>query len=114
MMADKQKMTDEALEMVARRFKILSEPIRLRLLQELMEEERNVTELIALTGFTQSNISKHLGILLTAGMVSRRRNGPCAVYAITDPSVYDMCTIVCRSLSQHFEDVRISFNVEKK
>ncbi len=112
-MADRQKMTDEALEMVARRFKILSEPIRLRLLQELMDSERNVTELITITGFTQSNVSKHLGILLTAGMVSRHRNGPCAVYKITDPSIYDMCSIVCRSLTQHYEDVRISFNVEK-
>jgi len=61
--------------LVASRFKVLSEPHRLRLLQELEAGERSVSDLILATGYTQSNVSRHLHTLAEAGMLERRKDG---------------------------------------
>ena len=95
-------MTPEALEMVASRFKVLSEPLRLRILQILEEGEKSVTELTELTGATQPNVSKHLRILTEAGFVGRRQEGNTVWCFIADPSVMALCDTVCGSLRDRF------------
>ena len=94
----KQGLSEEALEMVAERFKVLSEPMRLRLLQALMDGEKTVSELVQQTGGLQANVSKHLGLLLDARMVGRRKQGLNAYYRITDESVFELCELVCGSI----------------
>lgn len=94
-------MSDEALALVARRFAVLSEPMRLRLLHTLMEAESSVNELVAATGGSQANVSRHLQTLADAGLVSRRKEGLQVFYAIADPTIFDLCNLVCGSLEKH-------------
>jgi ArsR family transcriptional regulator len=97
----KQPLGPEALELVARRFAVLAEPLRLRLLMELMKEERHVGALVEAVGGTQGNISRHLQTLAGAGLLKRRREGLNVVYSIADPSVYKLCEVVCGSIGRH-------------
>lgn len=94
-------MDEHALEMVAERFRVLSEPARLRILAYLKEHgETHVTELMEGTGLGQANLSKHLGVLLTGGMVSRRKLGLKVFYKISDPVVFTLCDMMCRSIEK--------------
>lgn len=97
------QMTGESLGLVAGRFKVLSEPIRLRLLQTLERGEVSVGALAEKLGTTQPNVSKHLKILQEAGLVARRQEGNTAWYAIADPSVFALCDLVCGSLRDRLE-----------
>lgn len=85
------------LDLVARRFRTLGEPYRLRMLQELEAGERSVGELVAGLDGNQPNVSKHLQILFDAGLISRRREGTSIFYAISDPMVFKLCALVCSS-----------------
>lgn len=97
-------MSAEALEMVANRFKILSEPLRLRILQSLESGEKSVTELTELTKTSQPNVSKHLKILQISGIVKRRQQGNTVLYAIADESIYTLCDLVCNSLKTRLKN----------
>jgi len=97
-------MTDEALELVAGRFRALSDPSRLRLLNLLMQGERSVQELVDESGLTQTNVSRHLGLLRREGVVTRNREGNRALYRIADPSIEKLCTLVCGGLSDRLSD----------
>ena len=88
------------LDLVARRFRTLGEPFRLRLLQELESGEKTVNELVSALDGNQPNVSKHLQLLHDAGLVSRQREGTSIVYAISDPMVFKLCDLVCRSESK--------------
>jgi ArsR family transcriptional regulator len=91
-------LTDEAFELIAGRFRILAEPMRLRLLHALGGAEMSVSELVQATGAGQANVSKHLGILLDSGLVFRRKEGLQVFYRVADPSIFEMCETVCSSL----------------
>jgi len=93
-------MSDKMMDLVARRFRTLGEPFRLRLLEQLQQGEKSVGELAEALDGNQPNVSKHLGILHDAGLVSRRREGNSIVYAISDPMVFRLCDLVCRSESE--------------
>lgn len=93
-------LTDEALELVARRFAVLAEPMRLRLIQALFAGERNVTELVEATGGTQANVSRHLQTLMAAHLLSRRKDGLQVFYRISDPTIPKLCELVCGSLEK--------------
>ena len=95
-------LPDEALELVATRFRVLGEPVRLKLLQLVCEGEMSVTKLVEASDAGQANVSKHLGILLGAGLVARRKEGLNVFYRIADESVIELCEIVCRSLGVRF------------
>lgn len=91
-------LTPELLTLISDRFKALGEPARLRLLDVLRGGERTVTELVDETAFGQANVSKHLHVLYTSGLVLRRREGPFVYYAIADDRVYRLCDIMCDQL----------------
>lgn len=91
-------LSPDAVELVAARFRILGEPIRIQILQALQAGERNVSELVEDVGSTQPNISKHLRILQDARFVARRQDGNNVYYSIADPTVFDLCDAVCGSL----------------
>ncbi len=94
----KHNLSEAALEKVAERFKVLSEPMRLKLLYTLMDGEKSVSELVEETGGLQANVSKHLGVLLDAGLVERRKQGLLACYRIADESIFELCDLVCGSI----------------
>ncbi len=84
------------LEKVATRFKLLSEPLRLQLINLLMSRgELCVTDLVELTGQTQANISKHLNLLAREGILERRKEGLKVFYRIADPSIQQICAVMC-------------------
>jgi DNA-binding transcriptional ArsR family regulator len=93
----KRELSDAALQMIAERFRVLAEPMRLKILHSLWDGERTVGEIIAATGALQANASKHLGILQQAGLVRRRKDGN-VYYQIADESVFALCEVVCNSL----------------
>jgi ArsR family transcriptional regulator len=93
-------MTDEAFTAIAYRFRALSDPIRLKILYSLGREELTVTEIVGQTGSSQSNVSKHLSILLSHGLVQRRREGTSAYYSIADPIIFEMCDQVCGGIDR--------------
>lgn len=86
------------VDRIAQRFRVLGEPMRIRLLDRLRDGEASVQDLTDALGTTQQNVSKHLSVLHTAGIVSRRRAGNHAYYAIADESVLALCESVCSGL----------------
>jgi len=89
------KLDDKALQYVAKYFKALAEPMRLKVLNALQDGEKNVSQLTEISGGTQANISKHLSLLDQYGLVKRESRGTCVFYSIADPSVYELCELVC-------------------
>jgi DNA-binding transcriptional ArsR family regulator len=99
-------LPDDLVELIAERFRALSEPTRIKLLDRLREGEATVLELTELIGTTQQNVSKHLGVLQRSGIVARRRQGNFAYYRIVDQSVLSLCEAVCGSLQEQAESLR--------
>ncbi len=95
---DPNQISPDLLEFIAGRFKLLSEPMRLRILHTLQRGERNVTQIIAATGASQANVSKHLALLSRAEMVGRRKEGLNVFYSISDPVIFELCDLVCNKL----------------
>jgi ArsR family transcriptional regulator len=93
-------LSDQALELIAARFKVLSEPTRLRLLIALETGEKNVTELVEATGAAQANVSRQLQALSGSGLLGRRKEGLNVFYYIADPTIFDLCGHVCASLQK--------------
>ncbi|NQD36334.1 winged helix-turn-helix transcriptional regulator [Permianibacter sp. IMCC34836] len=96
-------LNDAALIRVAEVFKALAEPRRLKLLNVLRDGERNVSELVQLTASTQANVSKHLSVLLQAGLILREPRGTAAYYRMANASTYQLCDIVCGQLVKQAE-----------
>ena len=92
------ELSPAALQLVAERFRVLGEPLRLRILQLLRSGEKNVTDLTTELSTTQPNASKHLRLLQEAGFIGRRQAGTSVYYFVSDPSVFELCDVVCTSL----------------
>jgi DNA-binding transcriptional ArsR family regulator len=93
------------VELIAQRFRVLAEPMRIKLLDHLREGDATVGELQAALGASQQNISKHLGILLSAGMVSRAKDGNYARYSIADEGVFELCEQVCGGVRRQLDEL---------
>ncbi|MBS0631681.1 MAG: helix-turn-helix transcriptional regulator [Verrucomicrobia bacterium] len=93
-------LSEAALQLVAARFAVLAEPMRLRLIQALFDGERNVGELVAATGGTQANVSRHLQTLTAAHILARRKAGLQVFYRIGDPSIPQLCDVVCTAIER--------------
>src|SRR5688572_17347847 len=94
------KLSPELIEIVAERFKALSEPARLRILNVLREGERTVSEIIESTGLSQANASKHLQLLHSLGFVTRRKEGQHVYYELAGRDVFRLCDIMCGRLER--------------
>jgi ArsR family transcriptional regulator len=88
-------LSDAQIMEASRLFSMLAEPVRLKLLRSLMEEDLTVSELVEATGCKQANVSKHLSLLLSSALVERTKEGTSARYSITDPFLKQLCLIVC-------------------
>lgn len=99
-MKPKHQLTPAALAQVAARFKVLAEPIRLRILHELQDGEMSVSEITETVESTQPNVSKHLKLMQDAGLLARRQEGNTVYCSIADESVFELCEVVCASLRE--------------
>ncbi len=81
--------------------------MRIQLLDALREGEATVRELQAATGASQQNVSKHLGVLLRAGIVARRKQGNFSVYSIADEAVFELCEQVCGGLRRQLDELDV-------
>ena len=98
-------LPERLIELVAERFRVLGEPMRIKILDRLRDGGATVTELGEFLGATQQNVSKHLGILHAAGIVSRVKEGTSTRYAISDPSVFDLCDQVCGGVRRQVQEL---------
>lgn len=105
----RKNMTDATFDEIAQRFRVLSDPMRLKILHELATDELTVTDIVERTGGSQSNISKHLSTLLSHGLVSRRRQGTSAFYSVADPSIFQLCDQVCGGIERDLASRRKAF-----
>jgi DNA-binding transcriptional ArsR family regulator len=98
-------LSEPLAELIAKRFRVLAEPNRIRILDRLRAGETSVQDLTQSLGMSQQNVSKHVGILAAAGIVERRKDGNLALYRIVDESVLDLCEQVCGSLARQVEEL---------
>jgi DNA-binding transcriptional ArsR family regulator len=108
-------VSQEVIQQVAEYFSILSEPMRLRILNLLRDGEKCVQELVEATQTSQANVSKHLKVMLQAGILTRRSEGTCAYYKVEDDLIFDLCNQVCDRLAvrieqqaRHFRDFTLA------
>jgi DNA-binding transcriptional ArsR family regulator len=95
-----QPLPDDLAELIARRFRVLSEPTRIKLLDRLREGEASVNALSGSLDASQQNVSKHLAVLADVGIVGRRKAGTYVYYRIVDDGVFELCDQVCGSVQQ--------------
>lgn len=102
-------LSDKMMELVARRFRLLGDPSRLRILQSLEGGERSVGDITREVSGNQPNVSKHLQALTEAGILHRRRDGNSILYSIADPLIFKLCALVCHStesrVRQHYSEL---------
>lgn len=94
-------MTEGELHYLASRFKLLGEPMRLRILQAVCHLPKTVNEIVDETGSTQANVSKHLALLASVGILTRKKEGQFVYYGIKDPLVMQFCDMVRSQIDQH-------------
>lgn len=98
-------LPEPLLELVAYRFRVIGEPMRIRLLEQLRQGPATVGQLAEALGATQQNVSKHLGILYHAGILTREKRGTSVRYTIADTTVFELCELVCGRLRQRIAEL---------
>ena len=98
-------LPDPLVELVAQRFRVIGEPMRIKLLDRLRDGSATVGELVEALGASQQNVSKHLGVLHQAGIVSRAKEGTSVRYAIADDTVFALCEQVCGGLRDQLAEL---------
>jgi DNA-binding transcriptional ArsR family regulator len=105
-----QPLTDAAAELIAHRFRLLAEPMRVKLLDRLRTGEATVHELAEGLGTTPQNVSKHLGLLARDGVVAKRKDGNYARYRVVDEGIWELCHLVCGGLERRLEALRLELS----
>lgn len=98
-------LPEPLVELIAQRFRVIGEPMRIRLLDRLRDGSATVGELVEASGASQQNVSKHLGVLHQAGIVSRAKEGTSVRYAIADDTVFALCELVCGGLRDQLAEL---------
>lgn len=97
-------MSEDAADLlfsrIAERLKALSDPTRLKILHTLEEGELCVSDVLAVVGGSQANVSKHLALLRRSGVVASRREGTNVYYRVVDPAAFDICRTVCSAIER--------------
>ena len=91
--------SDEVFELAAEVFRIMSAPMRLKIISALCNGEKNVGELLADIHTTQPHLSQHLNTLYKAGVLGRRRDGVQIYYRIINERVVTLCRAVCTQIA---------------
>jgi DNA-binding transcriptional ArsR family regulator len=90
----KRSLTDQELEDVALHFRLLGEPMRLKILQAVCKAPLSVNDIVAAVDATQANVSKHLSLLAAAGIVTREKDGQSVYYGLKDELTLKLCELV--------------------
>lgn len=90
---------DEVFELAAGIFRVMSAPMRLKIISSLCNGEKNVSELLAGIDTTQPNMSQHLNTLFQAGVLGKRRDGVQIYYRITNDRVVTLCRAICTQIA---------------
>lgn len=86
-MLNRQPLTELMAELIAERLRVLGQPVRVKLVDRLAIRETTVHELVDSLGTTQQNISKHLRVLRSAGIVVRHKEGTRVRYRLADAGI---------------------------
>jgi DNA-binding transcriptional ArsR family regulator len=86
---------ERVFDTVSAYFALLAEPTRLKILNALCDGERSVNDVVERIGSTQTNVSRHLNLMYSRGVLTRRREGPMTFYAIADETVVALCRTAC-------------------
>ena len=101
-------MTTEELDRVfgavAAYFSVMSEPTRLKILNAICKEEKSVNQIVEEVGATQTNVSRHLGLMHRSGVVSRRKESNQVFYQIADPAMMEICRTVCLQIAGQIDE----------
>jgi len=95
---------EEIFEEVADYFSVMSEPARLKIIHAICQSEKTVSEIVEVTGSTQSNISRHLGLMYRHGLLARRREGNQIFYRMADDTMIELCRTACNRIAATFVD----------
>lgn len=98
-------LPEALVEVIAQRFRVIGEPMRIRLLDRLRDGPLTVNELADALGASQQNVSKHVGVLAQAGIVGREKDGNRVRCFIADESVFALCELVCGGLRQQVAEL---------
>jgi DNA-binding transcriptional ArsR family regulator len=96
-------VSQEVVQQLAQYFSVLGEPMRLRILNLLWDGEKCVQDLVEASQTSQANVSKHLKVMLQAGILTRRTEGTSAYYSIEDDLIFELCNLVCDRLAGRIE-----------
>ena len=91
--------SDEVFELAAEVFRVMSAPMRLKIISSLCNGEKNVSELLEEINTTQPNMSQHLNTLYQAGVLGKRREGVQIYYRIINDRVVTLCRAVCTQIA---------------
>ncbi len=100
------KELDAVFDSVAAYFAVLSEPTRLKIMHAVCDDERSVTQIVAATGATQTNVSRHLNLMYRSGVLARRRDGNQILYRVADATMVELCRTVCNRIATTIDDRR--------
>lgn len=92
--------TDQTFESAADLFRVMSAPLRLKIINCLCDGEKNVSYLLTQVNTTQPNMSQHLNTLYMAGILGKRRDGVQIFYHIIDQRIVSICEAVCNEISR--------------
>ena len=105
-MAVPHPLPEPLADIIAERFRVLSEPMRIRILDTLRDTDATVGELAEELGTSQQNVSKHLGVLTRAGLVEREKHGTAVRCRVADDSVFALCELVCGGVSRQLAGIQ--------
>ncbi|MBX2865673.1 MAG: metalloregulator ArsR/SmtB family transcription factor [Leptolyngbyaceae cyanobacterium MAG.088] len=94
----------EVIQQVADYFSVLSEPMRLKILNLLGSGEKCVQDLVDVTETSQANVSKHLKVMMQAGILTRRTEGTSSFYRVADELSFQLCNLVCDRIASRIEE----------
>jgi DNA-binding transcriptional ArsR family regulator len=92
-------------ELLPKFFKALCDPTRIKIIQLLIEKDRNVTDLIANLGISQSGVSNHLACLKWCGFVTSRKDGKTMHYSVTDKRIQKIINIASQVIAENAENI---------
>ena len=98
-------LPEPLIELVAQRFRVIGEPMRIRVLEALRDGPMTINELSATLGASQQNVSKHVGVLVQAGIIACEKDGTRVRCSIVDETVFELCELVCGGLRQQIAEL---------
>ena len=88
------RMTLDELDRIALQFRLLGEPMRLKILESVCDRPRAVNDIVSAVGATQANVSKHLALMAGAGMLTREKRGQSVYYGLKNPLLLQVCGLM--------------------